>query len=187
MRAFLERSIAAVVLAQELHIVDSDGIATATAWARARGWQAVIAPATPTVGRGSQAGVGIFVRADRAALGPAVVTSPSRAIAAPVVFQDGSRVGIASVYCWTSAGTEPASLALLADAAAVASTLGDHFLIGGDFQATPRRFAPLVRVPPFAPSSARRLAVSPRVRPSRAARPWTSFSPRLASRLELLR
>jgi hypothetical protein len=69
MRAFLERSTAAVVLAQELHIADSDGIATATAWARARGWQAVIAPATPTVGRGRQAGVGIFVRAEPSLVG----------------------------------------------------------------------------------------------------------------------
>ena len=138
MRAFLERSLAAIVLAQELHIADADGVATATAWARARGWQAVIAPATPTVGRGSQAGVGIFVRADRAALGPAVVTTPARAIVAPVVFQGGSRVGVASVYCWTSAGTEPASLALLADAAAAAAAVGDHYLIGGDVQASPQ-------------------------------------------------
>jgi hypothetical protein len=41
MRAYLEHSPAAIVLAQELHIADPDGVATATAWARARGWQTV--------------------------------------------------------------------------------------------------------------------------------------------------
>ena len=35
----------------------------------------MLAPANPTAGRGSQAGVGILVRVDRVSLGPAVITA----------------------------------------------------------------------------------------------------------------
>ncbi len=80
----LEATTATVVLAQETWVLQSY-VPAASAWARARGWRSVWAPATSTKKGGTSAGVAIFVR-DFMGLHPkpgrAHIVHPSRVVAA---------------------------------------------------------------------------------------------------------
>ena len=79
-----------------------------------------------------------MVRDGAACLGPCSIIAPSRAVTSTVHFQDGARITVASVYLWTSGGTELPNSQIISDVAAAVRAQGDPDAIGGDFQATAR-------------------------------------------------
>ncbi len=134
----------AALLIQEHHGV-GDALADLQAGARARGMK--LAPSEATMGKGGgvSAGVGVATPAHRGwggVFAPQWDFSPreSPGRLAGAWLQAGPRGGMValSIWCWPTEGMTPRNVALVGKALEVASAGGCAWVIGGDFNATPR-------------------------------------------------
>ncbi len=137
------KSVAAVLLQE--HLARGDAVADLQQSARKSGFKLAPSEAADGKGGGPSAGVAIAAPSHRGwggVHGPcwdfSPVASPGRLVGAWV--QAGPRGGMAcfSLYLWTREGMSSRNVALVEAALAVASTCGCAWLIGADWNATPK-------------------------------------------------
>ncbi len=137
----LESTTAGVLLAQETWILQS-AVPAASAWARARGWRSVWAPAAVTKKGGTSAGVAVFAR-DYMGLHPmpgrSHIVHPARAVAA-VLEAPGQREALL-MSCYLKHGRKAAGInaAILSDIEDEINSQGEEgvCIVGGDMNMEP--------------------------------------------------
>ncbi len=137
----LETTTAGVLLAQETWVLQS-AVPAASAWARARGWRSVWAPAAATRKGGTSAGVAIFAR-DFMGLHPrpgrSHIVHPSRVVAA-VLEAPGQREALL-MSCYLKHGCKAAGVdaSIMSDIEDELNDQGDDgvCIVGGDMNMEP--------------------------------------------------
>ncbi len=145
LKAFLCRTDADVVLAQEHHIPPCH-IAEASDWAMRHRWQSIFLPAQLTQEGGWSAGVAILARPHAALSAPRVGSEtvvPHRVLAACIEPPGHRQILILSIYLKDGAGLSAQNLGYLAAAGTCINMHGPNhpFLVGGDFQLDPQDMA----------------------------------------------
>ena len=136
LKAFLRDTTAAVVAAQELHVL---GVGTADlgTWADRNQWRSHIARALTGTGAGTRAGVGIFVWEGAAGSASVGIPVPGRAIAVDIDDCSTTPIVLYSLYLVTGGHLCDENLVILGTIGADARSRSLPFVIAGDFDVDP--------------------------------------------------